>query len=164
MMKWKNYSRRYKISRTLHWAVFLTVGMSAWYAYPQGFFPRQELDLRQFISHIDWSWIATGVVALRIAWHLFRQSPKKINQVRRSITAYKVVVVLLRWLPLLITVTGVGIIWSVGRDVLAFGFPVVTGLAERSNGLQEAMEAAHIGLWYLLAALLALHVIMALER
>ncbi len=164
MMKLKKTTTRHKISRTLHWTVFLTLAMSVWQAYPQGLFSREELDVSQTVPHIDWSWIATGVVVLRIAWHLFRRSTKKINQVPSWTTAYKVVVVLMRWLPLLITVTGVGAIWSVGRDVLAFGFPVVTGLAERSHDLQKAMEVAHIGLWYLLATLLALHVIMALER
>jgi cytochrome b561 len=71
---------------------------------------------------------------------------------------------MLRWLPLPITVTGVGVIWAAGRDVLAFGIPVMSGAAERSTDLQGTMEMAHSGLWYFLTALLVMHIIVALEQ
>ncbi len=155
----KYSDKRYRISRTLHWTTFIVLGISAWYAYPHGFLV-SKVDMK---SHIDWSWIATGVVACRIAWRLYSR-PKETDQAPPLIKAFKVLADVLRLIPLLITATGVGVIWSLGRDVLAFGVPMATELAERSQDLQTAMEVAHIGLWYFFIALLALHVIMALER
>ena len=156
----KYSDKRYRISRTLHWTTFIVLGISAWYAYPHGFLVSKV----NMTAHIDWSWIATGVVACRIAWRLYSHGPKGTDQAPPLIKAFKVLADVLRLMPLLITVTGVGVIWSLGRDVLAFGVPMATELAERSQDLQTAMEVAHIGLRYFFIALLALHVIMALGR
>ena len=160
----KYSDKRYRISRTLHWTTFIVLGISAWYAYPHGFLVSKV----NMTAHIDWSWIATVVVACRIAWrlysHVYSHGPKGTDQAPPLVKAFKVLADVLRVIPLLITATGVGVIWSLGRDVLAFGVPVATELAERSQDLQTAMEVAHIGLWYFFIALLALHVIMALER
>ncbi len=166
MIRQKKLITRYRISRAVHWAVFFAISMSTWFAYYHMLISREDYDFRQELmaQHIGWSWIATGLVTLRIVWHLFNRTPKKTGQVSRLIKAYNAANVVMRWVPFLITATGAGIIWSAGRDVLAFGFPVVTGLAEQSPDLQGAMEMAHSGLWYLFAALLIMHVIVALEK
>jgi len=166
MAFWKNTSRRYKISRSLHWIAFGTIISSAWYAYNNILLAPEDVEARQaaMTQHIDWSWVATGVVALRIAWRFYSRGPRDTKQVSPLIKANRVVNVMLRWLPLPITVTGVGVIWAAGRDVLAFGIPVMSGAAERSTDLQGTMEMAHSGLWYFLTALLVMHIIVALEQ
>lgn len=76
-----------------HWTVMILIAVSVWYAYSRGFIPREERDLRRAIMmlHFDWSWVAMGVVALRIFWKARTAEPKTINDDARLILAHTLV-------------------------------------------------------------------------
>ncbi|KAF0169924.1 MAG: cytochrome b561, partial [Rhodobacteraceae bacterium] len=123
--------------------------------------PREQRDVRRAIMmlHFDWSWILMGVVALRVFWKTLTTEPKAINDDPRLILAHKLVTGALLWMPIVLTLSGVAAVWGGGRDVMAFGFTVLTGVAEpRNEALHDFTEIAHVGLWYLFGALLALHI------
>lgn len=155
-----------------HWAIVITLGLSIWYAYSRGFIPRKgpgldpdiQRELRRAIMtvHFDWSWVVTGLVALRIFWQFLTVKPRMINDDHRLILVHKLVIGALAWMPILLTVSGVGVIMSVARDTKAFGITVVPGFAERNEELHDIMEVLHVGLWYFFAALALLHIAAAL--
>jgi cytochrome b561 len=161
----QNSSSRYGwMSMALHWSILAVLGVSIWYAYARGFIPREERDLRRAIMvlHFDWSWIAFALVGLRILWKAITPSPQDINQDPRLILAHKLVTGALAWMPVLLVLSGVAAVWAAGRDVQAFGVTLLKGVAERTEFMHDATEIAHVGLWYLFGALLALHVGAAL--
>ena len=165
MIVLNNTESRYGwVSMAFHWTVMILIAVSVWYAYSRGFIPREERDLRRAIMmlHFDWSWVAMGVVALRIFWKARTAEPKTINDDARLILAHKLVTGALLWMPILLTLSGAAAVWGGGRDVMAFGFTVLTGVTERDEFLHDITETAHVGLWYVFGALLALHVGAAL--
>jgi len=160
-----NSSSRYGwVSMTLHWSVLIVLSVSVWYAYSRGFIPRDQRDLRRavMVLHFDWSWIALGLVTLRIVWKTLTTAPQEIHQDPRLMMAHKLVVGALAGMPVLLTLSGAAAVWGAARDVNAFGFTVLKGMVERDKLIHDVTEVAHVGLWYLFAALLALHVGAAL--
>lgn len=165
MIELKNSDTRYGwASMTFHWAVVILIGVSAWYAYSRGFIPREQRDMRTAVMmlHFDWSWVVMGVVALRILWKALTTAPQEINDDKRLILAHKLVTGALLWMPILLTLSGAAAVWGAARDVKAFGFTVLKGMAERDALIHDITEVAHVGLWYLFGALLALHIGAAL--
>ena len=165
MIDLKNSPSRYGwMSMALHWSILIVLGISVWYAYARGFIPREERDLRRAIMmlHFDWSWVALALVSVRLLWKAMTSSPQDANHDPRLILAHKLVTGALAWMPVLLTLTGVAAVWAAERDVQAFGVTLLKGVAERTEFMHDATEIAHVGLWYLFGALLALHVGAAL--
>lgn len=152
------------VAMALHWSIVVLVALSVWYAYSRGFIPRDQRDVRRAIMmiHFDWSWVLTGLALARILWRLLTPRPREINQERRLVLAHKLVVGLLAWLPILITLPGIVNVWSGGRDVKAFGITLIAGMSAKNESLHDIAEIVHVGLWYLFAAALVLHVGAAL--
>lgn len=152
------------MSMALHWTILAILAVSVWYAYARGFIPREERDLRRAIMmlHIDWGWAALLPVVARIVWRFLSTPPQDINDDPRLIFAHKAVVGILAWSPVVLVVSGAGVIWAAGREVTVFGVTVMAGLPERTEPLHGIMEGIHVGLWYVFAAALALHVGAAL--
>lgn len=165
MIGLSNSAARYGwVSMALHWSIVVIFAVSVWYAYSRGFIPREERELRRAIMmlHFDWSWALMVPVLARIAWRFMSTQPKDINDDKRLILAHKLVVGSLAWFPVALTLSGAGVIWAAGRDVQAFGVTLLAGLPESDRSLHDVMEVAHVGLWYLFAAVLLLHVGAAL--
>lgn len=160
---WRNSPQHWgRLSILLHWLTALLVLLlmfSGWIAQSMHFSPTQ---IEWFVWHKSLGLLVLLLTALRLLWLLWSPRPhwKSVDDVRDAARnrAGKAVHLLLYVLLLLMPLSGWVLNSAANFPLRWFHGPRVPDLVAANKGLKLLAEDLHLGLFWLLAALLAVHI------
>ncbi|MDO8605855.1 MAG: cytochrome b [Phaeospirillum sp.] len=152
------------VARALHWGMAAAI-MAIWVvghmidALPKGAMRTEVVGLHKSIGVV-----MLALVLGRLAWRVARPQPPLPNSMpmRERLTA-QLGHITLYILMLAIPIDGILMSQSAGREVAVFGLALPTMVA-KNDGLREAFKAGHGLLGWVLALVLAGHVVAVLRH
>lgn len=146
-------------ARWLHWIMALLILAMFVLGWTMVSMPTSPLRLRLYLWHKSTGLLLLALALVRIAWRVANRAPAPpagttVREHRLAQAAHLALYLLMILMPL----AGWVIHSASGFTMRWFGWFRVPAIAPADKTLQTAAEAVHLGLFWILAAVLVLHV------